>query len=166
MNPTLYSIEDLTGILKLHPKTILRFIHEGKIRARKIGRAWMVSQEDLKDYVHGPGAFNWEMSTASAGTPGPAAASAASEHRREAMADRISVSAIVEVDDQDPEEAMRLSNTVTAMLNAKDPSWGQTRFDFFYYPDQRKSKSVVYGSHEFVRAVLRIFEDLAAQEDS
>jgi len=32
MNATFYSIGDLAEILKLHPKTILRFIHEGKIR--------------------------------------------------------------------------------------------------------------------------------------
>jgi len=36
MSAPFYSIEDLAGILKLHPKTILRFIHEGKIRLRGV----------------------------------------------------------------------------------------------------------------------------------
>jgi hypothetical protein len=31
MELKLYTISDLTTILNLHPKTILRFIHEGKI---------------------------------------------------------------------------------------------------------------------------------------
>ena len=53
MEQKLYSIEDLVPILKLHSKTILRFIHEGKIRARKIGRTWMVQQDALDFYLQG-----------------------------------------------------------------------------------------------------------------
>ncbi|MCX7028219.1 MAG: helix-turn-helix domain-containing protein, partial [Spirochaetes bacterium] len=52
MEQRLYSIAELAEILKLHPKTILRFIHEGKIKARKIGRSWMVGFEELKEYAH------------------------------------------------------------------------------------------------------------------
>ena len=51
MKLKLYSISDLAPLLNLHPKTILRFIHEGKIQARKIGRSWRVSEERISSCI-------------------------------------------------------------------------------------------------------------------
>jgi len=51
MENTYYSVEELSEILKLHPKTVRRFIREGKITGRKIGRSWMVHEEELKRYM-------------------------------------------------------------------------------------------------------------------
>ena len=150
MEPILYSIEELSGILKLHPKTILRFIHEGKIKARKIGRTWMVSQEDLRDYAHGE--------LAGRGKP-------AEEPRFDTIAERISVSAVIEITEANSEEASRISNSLMAMLNCKDESWGRSRFDFFYYPEIGKAKYVLYGSPAFINAILVVFERLYQQEE-
>ena len=150
METKLYSIEELAGILKLHPKTILRFIHEGKIGARKIGRTWRVSAEDLKKYAH-------------AELDGPGRADA--EPRDPSVAPRITVSAVVEIDEQGSEEASRVSNSLMAMLNGKDEAWGPTRFDFFYYPEIRKAKYVLYGSAKFIAAVLGSFDTLSTQKE-
>lgn len=150
MEQKLYSIADLSEILKLHPKTIARFIHEGKIKARKIGRSWMVSGEELKEYAHGE----------FAGEAKPRL-----EPDYETLADRISISAVVEIDEQNSEEASRISNSLMAMLNGKDESWGKTRFDFFYYPEVRKAKYVIYGSIKFITAILGTFEMLCAQKE-
>ncbi len=150
MEHKLYSIAELTGILKLHPKTLLRFIHEGKIQARKIGRSWMVSAEELKEYAHS------ELAVPEKPRPEPDYGS---------LADRISVSAVVEIDEENSEEASRISNSLLAMLNGKDDSWGRTRFDFFYYPEVRKAKYVLYGSPKFIAAVLGTFDLLAARKE-
>jgi excisionase family DNA binding protein len=150
MEPRLYSIEDLTGILKLHPKTILRFIHEGKLAARKIGRAWMVSEGDLKNYVHG------ELSGRAEGVEAPNVLP---------LSERITVSAVVEIDEQGSDEAGRVSASFMAMLNCKDEAWGQTRFDFFYYPEIRKAKYVLYGTAKFIAAALRTFDSLCAPKE-
>ena len=154
MDQKLYSISDLTGILRLHPKTILRFIHEGKIKARKIGRSWMVGTEELKEYAH--------AEFAAPEVPGGAA-----RERPDyaSLAGRISVSAVVEIDEQNSEEASRISNSLLAMLNGKDESWGRSRFDFFYYPEVRKAKYVLYGTPKFIAAVLGTFDMLAAQKE-
>ena len=63
MEIKMYSISDLAKILNLHPKTILRFIHEKRIAARKIGRSWMVSEKELKkapQIVFDTTVFNFE----------------------------------------------------------------------------------------------------------
>ncbi len=153
MEHKLYSIADLSDILKLHPKTILRFIHEGKIKARKIGRSWMVSRDELKEYAHSEFAVEEKPRQETNKTDSAN------------LAERIAVSAVVEIDEENSEEASRISNSLMAMLNGKDNSWGKTRFDFFYYPEIRKAKYVLYGSPKFIAAVLGTFDLLAAQKE-
>lgn len=150
MEPKLYSIAELTSILKLHPKTILRFIHEGKIKSRKIGRSWMVHEDDLKAYAHGEFAVREEPRL---------------EPDYGSISERITVSAVVEINEQNSEEAGRISNTLMAMLNCKDESWGKSRFDFFYYPEAQKAKYLFYGSPKFIAEILRSFDMLCRQKD-
>jgi excisionase family DNA binding protein len=154
MEQKLYSVAELVEILKLHPKTILRFIHEGKIKARKIGRTWMVGTQELKEYAHAE--FAETDATAAAPRDKPDYGS---------LSERISVSAVVEIDEQNSEEASRISNSLMAMLNGKDESWGKTRFDFFYYPEIRKAKYLIYGSPKFISAILNTFDLICAQKE-
>ena len=149
MQLKLYSISDLTKILNLHPKTILRFIHEGKIKARKIGRSWKVSEEDLKLYCHG------ELSEEQTSKQVP---------NFETIADRINVSAVVEITEQNSEEASRISNSLMAMLNSEKGANGKSRFDFFYYPEIQKAKYVFYGSPDVVSRILSTFDVLCRQK--
>lgn len=149
MKLKLYSIPELTTILNLHPKTILRFIHEGKIKARKIGRSWMVSEEELKNYCHA------ELADSQPAAP--------SVHY-ETLKDRISVSAVIEIDEQNSEEASRISNSLMAMLNGEKGTHAEARFDFFYYPEAKKAKYIFYGSPEFIENILHVFNTLSHVE--
>lgn len=142
MELKLYSVSDLTTILNLHPKTILRFIHEGKIKARKIGRSWMVGEEDLKVYCHG------ELSSRQPPEPSP---------EYDTLAERIVVSAVVEINEQNLEEASRISNSFMALLNSERGSNGKSRYDHFYYPEIGKAKYVFYGSPEFIGRIMNAF---------
>ena len=56
----MYSVIAAAEILDLHPKTVRRFIREGRIKANKVGREWRIRKEDLRDFAHG------ELSTAPA----------------------------------------------------------------------------------------------------
>ncbi len=145
MELKLYTISDLKTILNLHPKTILRFIHEGKIKARKIGRSWMVSDDDLKSYCHA------ELSGSKSPVLSPS---------YETLKDRINVSAVIEINEQNSEEASRISNSLIAMLNSEKGSQGKSRFDFFYYPEIEKAKYVFYGSPAFIGRILQVFDEL------
>jgi excisionase family DNA binding protein len=40
---TYYSVEQISQMLSIHPKTVQRYIREGKMRAAKIGKSWRVS---------------------------------------------------------------------------------------------------------------------------
>ncbi len=149
MKKKLYSISDLTSILNLHPKTILRFIHEGKIKARKIGRSWMVTENDLELYCHG------EL------TNKPLPQSSLSS---DSIEDRITVSAVVEIVEQDSEDASRISNSLMAMLNSEISPNGKPRFNFFYYPEIQKAKYVFYGTPRFIGRILESFDVLCSSK--
>jgi excisionase family DNA binding protein len=150
MDTKLYSITDLTKILDLHPKTILRFIHEGKIIARKIGRTWRVSEDDLKAFCY------CELSSNQAPELAP---------KYDTLKDRISVSAVIEINEQNSEEASRISNSIIAMLNCERESDGKSRFDFFYYPEIEKAKYIFYGSPKFIGRIISTFEFLCGEKE-
>lgn len=51
---TLYSVDDLHEQLGLSKMTIRAYLREGKIRARKLGVQWYVTEEALREYFNEP----------------------------------------------------------------------------------------------------------------
>lgn len=51
---TLYSVEDLHRQLGLSKMTIRAYLREGKIRGRKLGVQWYVTEEALREYFNEP----------------------------------------------------------------------------------------------------------------
>lgn len=54
-NLTLYSVDDLHEQLGLSKMTIRAYLRDGKIRARKLGVKWYVTEEALREYFNEPG---------------------------------------------------------------------------------------------------------------
>jgi len=55
-NLTLFSVDDLHEQLGLSKMTIRAYLREGKIRARKLGVQWYVTEEALREYFDEPSA--------------------------------------------------------------------------------------------------------------
>jgi len=51
INTKLYSVEDLVDLLKLSDRTVRAYLREGKIKARKIGLRWRVTEANLKKFL-------------------------------------------------------------------------------------------------------------------
>ncbi len=49
---TLYDIPELSKTLKVTPLTLRNYIKQGKLRGRKVGRRWLVTEESLRDYLN------------------------------------------------------------------------------------------------------------------
>lgn len=145
----MYTVTQLSELLKLHPKTVRRFIHEGKIKATKIGREWRVHKDDLRDFAHGELANQPDE-------PRPATR----------LFERVQVSAVIEVNEGRSDEVSRISNSLIAVLNTKDPAWGAARYDLIYHPETRKARFVVNGSPLFIRTLLEMVELLLGQDNT
>lgn len=48
----LYSIEEVTKILKVTQRTLYNYIKNGDLKAVKVGKYWRVKQEDLREFIN------------------------------------------------------------------------------------------------------------------
>ena len=46
-----HTVEDTAARLRVHPKTVLRFIRDGKLRATRVGRAYRILDADLAAFA-------------------------------------------------------------------------------------------------------------------
>src|SRR5690625_4268593 len=60
---TLYSVDDLHELLGISKMTLRAYLREGKLKGRKMGVQWFVTEEAIRDY------FNQEQEPAEAKSP-------------------------------------------------------------------------------------------------
>lgn len=100
MEETFYTVEQISQMLSIHPKTIQRYIREGKLKAIKIGKSWRIGGHELSCFTEGT-----KPGTSTEGSPpGPV-------HTR--------VSAVADVEAGGRERAIHILNAVTALMNAR-----------------------------------------------
>lgn len=118
----LRTVDDAAQLLKLHPKTVLRFIRRGRLPATRVGKAYRIRRADLDALAGIP----------ASPSPTPADAWATS---------------IVDVPGVGPELAQKWARTVTSALNARKRTGGpQMRVDVVYEPERSHLKIVFVGS--------------------
>lgn len=128
-----YTVEHAAQRLKLHAKTILRAIREGRLRAAKVGKSYRILRADLDAFAGVPAAAG-----------GPAAEARAT--------------AIVDVPGVSPELASRLMSIVPATLNARPRGGAPVRADVTYDPELAQAKVVIVGPPDDVGALLRFLQ--------
>ncbi len=79
MTQELYTVEAAAERLKLHNKTVLRFIREGRLRATKIGKQYRILHSDLDAFA---GVGSAREAPAAATTCGSGRTSASRRGRR------------------------------------------------------------------------------------
>jgi excisionase family DNA binding protein len=119
--------------LKLHVKTVLRFIREGRLRATKVGRGYRIARGDLEAF---------------AGIPADA----------HAFVDDTSATSIIDIPRVGPELAQKWARTVTGALNARRPGGRPLRADVIYDVDRSHLKLVIVGSPGETLKLLRLVE--------
>src|SRR5215475_13747656 len=130
MSGNLYTVEQAAERLKLHPKTVLRMIREGRLKAARIGKAYRIASDDLD-----------------------AVAGVARAEAREAS-DRATV--IADFGELSPELGQRLASTLSAMLvGAHKVRTGPAHLETAYDPLLRRLKVVVIASSEDAAALLK-----------
>ncbi|HNX15720.1 MAG TPA: helix-turn-helix domain-containing protein, partial [Oscillospiraceae bacterium] len=98
MPETYYTVDKISEMLSFHPKTIQRYIREGKLRANKVGKSWRVTGHDLSVFLE---------------------QNRPEKETEEPLELRVEVSAVIDMDVFDPEEATRISNLLNGAVNSK-----------------------------------------------
>lgn len=49
----IYTVPELCELLQLTPQSVRKYLREGKIKGRKAGTKWIVTDEALKEFLRG-----------------------------------------------------------------------------------------------------------------
>ena len=116
----LCTVDDAAEVLKLHPKTVLRFIHEGRLRATRVGKAYRILRADLSEF---------------AGLPAGGAA----------LAEEARVTTIIDVPNISDDVAREWARIIPAALNAKPTGGPPLRAEIIHEPERMVLKVVLVG---------------------
>jgi excisionase family DNA binding protein len=145
MHENYYTVDQISNMLSIHPKTVQRYIREGKLRAAKVGKGWRISGHDLSTFIEKD---NLDK-------PSPS-------NRLE----RASVaSSVIDILADGKEDAIRMMNTLTAALNAKPSEYGQSSMQSQYIERENMVRITLWGSIRFMAIMMDTIAILVEQND-
>lgn len=145
MDETYYTVEQIAQILRMHPKTIQRYIREGKLSATKIGKSWRIAGHDLSRFTE-------ENRVADGDT-----------QKDDLEAVCIRASAVVDVGIRSQERASRIIDSLNAAMNFKPPEYGQASMHTQYLEPDHIVRITLWGNLQFLSAVLGAIEVFTQQ---
>lgn len=147
MKDNIFTVDEVAALLDLHPKTVRRYIREGKLKANKIGGQWRVMRDDLESFVGSEDIVNHK-------SPNGKIIKESFGILEKKYEKKTQVSAVIDYYVDHKEEAERISNSIIAVMNSKDPEYGEARFDFIYYENQKKARFILWGGLMFIGNLL------------
>jgi excisionase family DNA binding protein len=139
MSIHLFTVDQAAERLSLHAKTIRRYIRDGRLKAKRIGKEYRISRADLDEFA--------------------GAASPADEPVRRTR--HLIVSSIVDVDAIGPEESHRVTTMIMAALNARRDEDDFPRVDSIYYPERGSLRITITAGPELTGDLLRMINALS-----
>src|SRR6056297_1356505 len=139
MNKEYYTVQQIAQLLDLHEKTVQRYIREGKIKAQKVGKSWRVAKENLDTFT---------------GKSKEQAKSLQKARTKKRPKGRVIVSAVVDIDDCTREEAIRISNTLTAVFTSRNFDFGNSTMHTQYIEQEIKLRIMLWGHIGFMENII------------
>lgn len=124
-----YTVHQAAEYLKLHPKTVLRFIHEGRLQGTKIGKSYRIQRSSLEAFAGTGQALKPQIQSR--------------------------VTCVVELSDVSPEVSHRLTVNVHAMLLSQDHSPERIQLNSAYDAERQHLKLIIIGCAADTSDLLR-----------
>ena len=121
MSEQLCTVDFAAEQLKLHPKTVLRFIREGRLRATRVGKSYRILRAHLDAF---------------AGIPA----------RAVPPVDAARITAIIDIAGVEPELARSWATRIPGALQGKPQGGAPLRADVVYEPERSQLKIVIVGA--------------------
>src|SRR6266404_3437325 len=138
MSTQLYTADEVAGLLNLHVKTIRRYVRDGRLKARRIGKEYRIARADLDDF---------------AGETRPAGTSVARTRH-------VIASSVVDIDAISPDESHRITTMIMASLNSKRGEADFPRVDTIYDQERAKLRVTITASPVLTCELLRMINAL------
>jgi excisionase family DNA binding protein len=133
MSEEVYTVEQFAERLKLHPKTVLRFIRDGRLRAVKVGKSYRILRS--------------EMEAMTGAVTGGASA--------------IRVTSIVDFPDVDPPLAQQISRTLPSLRMGRETPTDPMSLDIAYDEARRHLKVIIVGAPADTASMLTVLKAIA-----
>ena len=133
-NGDLYTVEQAAMRLQLHPKTVLRFIREGRLAANRIGKSYRIQRADLEAFA------------------------GASPSSTETSVEDLRVTAIVDIPGVGSEMAQKWARSVTGAVGGRPRDGAGVRADVTYDPDTRTLKIILVGGARDTSGLLALIQ--------
>jgi excisionase family DNA binding protein len=134
----LYSVEQVAELLNLHAKTVRRYVRDGRLKAKRIGKEYRIARADLEAF---------------AGAVQPAA-------KEVPRTRHVIASSIVDVDAISSRDSERVTTFIMASLNSRKGEPDFPRVDTIYYPEQAKLRVTITASPELTCELIRMIDVL------
>ena len=136
----LFTVDEVAGRLNLHVKTVRRFIREGRLPAKRIGKEYRITRAALDEFA------------GTATEPGEAPI----PRTRQVL-----VSSIVDVDAISPEDSQRITTLIMASLNSRRGEQDFPRVDSLYDADRGRLRIMITASPTLTCDLVRTIAALA-----
>lgn len=133
-----HTVEDTAGRLRIHPKTVLRFIREGKLRATRVGRAYRILDADLAAFT---------QTTPAAPVPRT-----------------VRVTSIVDIPDASQSLHQYLSRSLQALVSSRASYVDPVRIDVTFDPATSQVKIIVAATPADTAALMSSLDALLQQD--
>jgi len=150
MSEEVYTVEQFAERLKLHPKTVLKFIKDGRLRAVKVGKSYRILRTEME-----------AMTGMSPEVYAVAGSALESLLGRRVQPSRARVTSIVDLPDVTPETAQRLARTLPAARHGQTTAADPMSIDVAYDPATRNLKIIIVGAPADTATMLKMVEVLS-----
>jgi excisionase family DNA binding protein len=157
MDNDIFTVDQVARMLDLHPKTVRRFIREGKLNARKVGGQWRITRQDIEACMGGQSLSGSEATLRTIPKKDQ-------DGTRGNITGKIQVSAVVDVFVTDKEEASRLSTSILASMHSRDPDLGAARCDSIFYEEELRVRFILWGTPAFISIMLSFLETITTDQ--
>jgi excisionase family DNA binding protein len=138
MSEEFYTVEDAATRLRLHVKTLRRFIREGRLKATRVGKAYLIQRSAFDAF--------------------------AGLHPTLPASVDVRVTSIVDLSGIDAERARRLASFLPSARLGAEPHADPMSFDVIHDAARRHLKIVIAGSLADVSAMQQLIEFHLAQK--
>lgn len=142
---TYYTVEQAAELLALHPKTIQRYIREGRLQAKKIGKSWRIAEHELRIFAE-----HTETSGSRATT----------NHQPE---DRVLISSVVDIEIDNFDQGTRIASMLTSAMNGTYSQFGRTAMHVHHLEYENKVRISLWGSISFIQSMLDLISVIMEQ---
>ncbi|MFD1676952.1 helix-turn-helix domain-containing protein [Alicyclobacillus fodiniaquatilis] len=150
------TVDQLAQMIDMHPRTVRRYIREGKLKAIKVGGEWRIRREDVKMFMDGNAQVLQQNAIEDV--------QAYIDGFDGQISGKFQVCTVLDCYVKDNDEAYEISKIVMRHMN-EDEDHGEAKSQYFYDKDAKKGRYILWGNPRFVGRILNSVGEFTGEQN-